>query len=161
MADTPAMDDSARRCIDALGLAPHPEGGHYRRIHSSPIVVEACGHRRPAMTAIEYLLDRGERSAWHRVDADESWHWNDGCALELLQHREGGGAIERVVLGPDPGSRRAWIVPAGLWQSACALEGHVLVTCVVAPGFVWEGFELLDPKAALAAELQRLVVVQR
>ena len=106
---------------DQLDLKPHPEGGHYRRIHASPIVVEACGRQRPAMTAIEYLLGRGERSAWHRVDADESWHWNDGGALELLQHREGGGAIERVVLGPDPGGRRSWIVPAGLgngiWKS--------------------------------------------
>lgn len=163
MADTGAMDDALRHRIEALALEPHPEGGYYRRIHASRIEVEANGHRRPAMTAIRYLLGSDGRSAWHRIDADECWHWDDGGVLELLRHAPGSSVVERVLLGPASagGTAQSCIVPAGAWQSARALQGHVLVTCVVAPGFVWEGFELLDPGDALARELAGLAVVQR
>ncbi|MGJ4803899.1 cupin domain-containing protein [Luteimonas sp. SDU82] len=155
------MDDSAHSRIRSLRLEPHPEGGHYRRIHASSRQVEAGGRLRPAMTAIHYLLDSGERSAWHRVDADEWWHWDEGDALELLQHRQGSGLVERVVLGAGAGEVRSCVMPAGVWQSARALDRYALVTCVVAPGFDWEGFGLLDPDSALARELSRLPVVQR
>lgn len=156
------MDRLARDWIESLGLEPHPEGGHYRRTHASPVEVEVGGRRRPAMTSIRYLLDAGERSAWHRVDADECWHWDAGGPLELLLHREGGGTIERQVLGAAAEGRATHcIVPAGVWQSARTLDRYALVTCVVAPGFVWEGFELLGPGAPLAVELSRLDVVQR
>lgn len=151
------MADTAREWIDVLGLEPHPEGGHYRRVHASAVEVEARGLRRPAMTAIRYLLDAGQRSQWHRVDADEAWHWDAGGPLELLLHREGSGRIERLVLDAACAGRTApCVVPAGVWQSARTLDRHALVTCVVAPGFVWAGFELLAPGSALAAELSRL-----
>ena len=63
--------------IEALGLVPHPEGGHYRetwREGSKP-----RGHG----TAIYFLLREGERSHWHRVDAAEIWHFYAGAPLEL------------------------------------------------------------------------------
>ena len=156
------MDDCAGHWIDALGLEPHPEGGYYRRIHASPLEVGVQGRRRPAMTAIRYLLEAGQRSAWHRVDAEECWHWDDGGPLQLLLHREGDAAIEQYVLGAaGEGRTTTCIVPAGVWQSARALDRYALVTCVVAPGFLWEGFELLEPGTPLARELSRLDVVQR
>ncbi|MDH7453130.1 cupin domain-containing protein [Luteimonas composti] len=156
------MDDCAGHWIDALGLEPHPEGGYYRRIHASPLEVVVQGRRRPAMTAIRYLLEAGQRSAWHRVDADECWHWDDGGPLQLLLHREGDAAIEQYVLGAaGEGRATTCIVPAGVWQSARALDRHALATCVVAPGFLWEGFELLEPGTPLGWELSRLDVVQR
>lgn len=161
MADTVAVDEAVRHRIQSLGLEPHPEGGYFRRIHASGTEVEGNGRRRPAMTAIRYLLDSGERSGWHRVDADECWHWDEGGVLELLQHAPGSDVVERTLLGPVAAGTHCCIVPAGAWQSARALAGHVLVTCVVAPGFVWEGFELLDPCSPLARELQALAVVQR
>jgi predicted cupin superfamily sugar epimerase len=154
------MVDSAHRLIEALGLQPHPEGGHYRRIHASAVETEVHGRRRPAMTAIRYLLEAGGRGDWHRVDADEAWHWDGGGPLELLLHREGSGLIERHVLGPAAeGFASTAIVPAGVWQSARAGDRHALVTCVVAPGFVWEGFELLSSDSAVAVELSRLEAV--
>lgn len=156
------MDPIVRKHIEALALEPHPEGGHYRRIHASALHVPGPGGPRPAMTAIQYLLGPDERSAWHRVDADECWHWAEGGLIVLLQHRPESGMLERVLLGPVvDGARPCWIVPAGAWQTARALADAVLVTCVVAPGFVWEGFDLLDPDSALAGELSRLPVVQR
>ena len=147
----------ARRLIDRLALEPHPEGGHYRRIHASSIEVESNGRRRPAMTAIEYLLARGERSSWHRIDADEAWHWQQGDALELSCFDATEGAFTRMRLGPAThGGAMTCIVPANAWQSARPLGDHALVVCTVAPGFVWEGFELPDPTGELARELRRL-----
>ncbi|HRN62460.1 MAG TPA: cupin domain-containing protein, partial [Luteimonas sp.] len=98
------------------------------------------------------------RSRWHRVDADEAWHWQQGGALELLQFDAAGGKLSRTRLGPSAGGERALscIVPAGTWQSAIAADEAVLVTCTVAPGFVWEGFELLDAASEVAWELARL-----
>ena len=39
-----------------------------------------------ASTAIYFLLARGERSHWHRVDAVEIWHYYAGAPL-ALEHR--------------------------------------------------------------------------
>jgi len=150
------MDETTRALIERHGLAPHPEGGHYRRVHASACEVEVHGRRRPAMTAIRYLLAPGEASAWHRVDGDEAWHWQHGGALELRLFDAGAGRFSRTRLGPAPlGGGVSCLVPAGVWQSAHADDEAVLVMCTVAPGFVWEGFELLDPGSALAAELAR------
>lgn len=156
------MDDDARRLIALHGLEPHPEGGHYRRIHASAVEVEANGRRRPAMTAIRYLLAAGERSRWHRVDADEAWHWQQGGVLELRQFDAGRGALARTRLGPSPaGDGVSHIVPAGTWQSAHAGGAAALVVCTVAPGFVWEGFELLPEGDDAARELRRLGALHR
>src|SRR6185437_14480700 len=71
---------TAGTLIAKLGLTPHPEGGHYRETWRAP---ESAGHRASG-TAILYLLGPGERSAWHRVDATEIWHYHAGDPLELL-----------------------------------------------------------------------------
>ena len=129
------MDDLAKTLIEALELEPHPEGGHYRRIHASAIEVEANGHRRPAMTAVRYLLAAGECSRWHRVDADEAWHFYEGDPLELLV--AGSPAeVRRQVLGPvAEGSLPQRTVSAHAWQAARCLGAYTLVGCNVAPGF--------------------------
>ncbi|MFM8992536.1 MAG: cupin domain-containing protein, partial [Alphaproteobacteria bacterium] len=65
--------------VAALGMKPHPEGGHYVETfrHAAP------DGRRGAMTAIYFLLAAGEVSRWHRVDAAEIWHWHAGAPLVL------------------------------------------------------------------------------
>jgi predicted cupin superfamily sugar epimerase len=53
----------------------------------------------------------------------------------------------RGLLGNGPDASHQLIVPAGAWQTARALEGpvgHALVGCVVAPGFDFADFEILD-----------------
>ncbi len=94
----------------ALNLAPHPEGGHYREIwRDSP-----GDGARGAATSILFLLEAGERSHWHRVDAAELWLWQGGSALEL---RIGAGTTR---LGPDlaAGAQLQAVVPAHAWQAA-------------------------------------------
>ena len=52
----------ARWLVETLALQPHPEGGHYRRIHASTAQVTPADGRsiRPALTCIHYLLAAGE-----------------------------------------------------------------------------------------------------
>jgi predicted cupin superfamily sugar epimerase len=133
---------SADAVIAMLGLAPHPEGGHYRQTFSDSVLVDG----RPASTAIYYLLAAGERSHWHKVDAVEIWHHHAGAPL-ALSLSEDGRASETLTLGPDlaAGERPQGIVARDWWQSAVSLGAWTLVGCTVAPGFRFEGFELAPP----------------
>ena len=135
------MKDAADGVIAALGLAPHPEGGHFVETWRSP---EDLG--RGAVTAIYYLLRAGEESRWHRVDAVEIWHYYAGAPLALRVAGED-GVVEPHRLGPDlaMGERPQAVVPAGAWQSARSLGDWTLVGCTVAPAFRFEGFELAPP----------------
>ncbi len=124
--------------IARLGLRPHPEGGHYVETHRAP----ASDGKRAAVTSIYYLLRAGERSRWHRVDASEIWHYQAGDALALDIAGEEGVVRHRVgpdLAGDDVGHA---VVPPYAWQSAQSLGAWTLVSCTVAPGFTFEGFEL-------------------
>lgn len=150
------MHPRAGQLIAQLQLQPHPEGGHYRRMHASATSVEVQGTSRPALTAIHFLLARGEASQWHRVDADECWHWQEGGALELRVFDPERGAVTTSVLDRSGQGEPMHIVPAGHWQAARALGEFTLVACTVSPGFVWEGFELLSEDSDVARALLRV-----
>ncbi len=151
------MHPRAKELIREFGLEPHPEGGHYRRVHTSGVTVRWQGRERPATTAIRFLLAQGENSRWHRVDADEWWHWQEGDALELLQFDETNGRLSRATLGDSArGLQPMQVVPAGVWQAARPLGDYTMIGCTVSPGFVWEGFELLEVGSELALRLQSL-----
>ena len=130
---------SAADVIRMLGLKPHPEGGHFLETYR-----DAQGSGRAASTAIYYLLARGERSHWHRVDASEVWHYYAGSPLRLETAIDSAGPVACMTLGPDlAGQQRPQaMVPAGVWQAAESLGDWTLVGCTVAPGFEFEGFEL-------------------
>lgn len=133
------MTLSASDVIRLLGLRPHPEGGHFHEIFRDPRQV-AGG--RAASTAIYYLLRRGERSHWHRVDAAEVWHFygGDSLALQIAEN----GVTTSHVLGMDlaKGARPQVVVPANAWQAAQSLGNWSLVGCTVAPGFDFAAFEM-------------------
>ena len=133
---------SAAAIIARLELKPHPEGGHYRETFRDKRV-DANG--RSFSTAIYFLLARGERSHWHRIDAVETWHYYAGGALTLRIAHD--GCPEHTVrLGPDviAGERPQAIVPAQAWQAAESTGDWTLVGCTVAPGFEFAGFEMAD-----------------
>lgn len=136
---------TAEEIIAQLGLAPHPEGGHYRETFRDSRLVD---RGRAASTAIYYLLRQGERSHWHRVDAVETWHWYGGAPLLLsVKPPEIGATVTQHRLGCDlaAGERPQVIVPRGHWQAANSSGDYTLVGCVVAPGFEFAGFELVPP----------------
>ncbi len=129
--------------IAALQLERHPEGGWYRETWRG--VCDASG--RAVGTAIHYLLRGAERSHWHRVDADEVWLYHAGAPLELAVAAGGGAAPVAHALGADlaAGQRPQAVVPARAWQTARTTGAWTLVSCVVAPGFEFAGFELAPP----------------
>ena len=131
---------SAHDIIRLLDLRPHPEGGHFRETFRDTRNIE----NRAASTAIYFLLARGERSHWHRVDAVEVWHYYAGAPLVLELAADERGPIRRMKLGPDiaMGERPQGVVPAGTWQAAESLGDWTLVGCTVAPGFEFAGFEM-------------------
>lgn len=128
----------AHQIIAMLGLERHPEGGWYVQTFRDG----SDGSGRARSTAIYYLLEAGERSHWHRVDAVEIWHWYAGAPLALAV--SSGDRAERHMLGSrlEDGERPQVIVPEGAWQSAEALGEWTLVGCTVAPGFEFAGFEM-------------------
>jgi uncharacterized protein len=146
------MTPRAEELIRLLGLAPHPEGGAYREIWRSP----APSGVRAAATAIYFLLDRGQCSRWHRVDADEIWNHFEGGPLELWIWKEG-TPPERRLLGPvdASGARPTVVVPGGCWQAARPVDGYGLTGCTVAPAFEFKRFELLADRPASAERLRR------
>jgi predicted cupin superfamily sugar epimerase len=131
---------SAADVIRLLDLKPHPEGGHFRETFRDPHPVGG----RAASTAIYFLLARGERSHWHRVDAAEVWHHYAGAPLTLEIAANDKAPVERVTLGSDlaAGERPQAVVPAHAWQTAQSQGDWTLVGCTVAPGFEFSGFEL-------------------
>jgi hypothetical protein len=139
------MTDAAA-IIRELGLQPHPEGGHYRESFRDAVTVGSGAAARGASTAIYYLLQAGERSHWHRVDAAEVWHWYAGAALALTISEDGREAVTHR-LGADlaAGERPQVVVPAGAWQAAESLGAWTLAGCTVAPAFRFEGFEMAPP----------------
>jgi uncharacterized protein len=101
-------DLSASEIIALLAMLPHPEGGHYVETYRDPTGPQGRGHS----TAIYFLLQVGEVSAWHRVDAAEHWFWHAGgpLALSISEDGQSAGAIR---LGPDlrAGQRPQAVVP--------------------------------------------------
>ena len=137
-----AIPATAAEIIARLELKPHPEGGHYRETFRDASV-DPSGRSRS--TAIYFLLARGERSHWHRVDAVEVWHYYAGDAL-ILQIADERGQ-RSVKLGADlaTGEAPQAVVPAHAWQAAASTGDWTLVGCTVAPGFEFAKFELAEP----------------
>lgn len=129
----------AQTIIRILGMAPHPEGGWYAETFRS----QAERGSRSAVSAIYFLLQQGERSHWHTVDACEIWLWHAGSPLRLHISVDG-QRTETLRLGSDlaAGERPQAVVPIHAWQSAESSDGWSLVSCLVAPGFQYGGFTM-------------------
>lgn len=133
----------ARSLIEALELAPHPEGGWYRETWRA----DAPEGERASATAILFLLEEGQRSHWHKVDATELWLFHAGSPLRIETAPEDDGPVRVSTLGPDvaAGEQPQLRIAPGAWQSATAEQGWTLVSCIVSPGFEFAGFTLAPP----------------
>jgi predicted cupin superfamily sugar epimerase len=141
--------DEARAIIERLKLEPHPEGGWYRETWRA----EAAPGERAGATAIHFLLEAGQRSHWHRVDAAELWLWHADAPLRLLTASGDAGPVEDHRLGGDilAGEQPQILVPAHHWQATETTGGWALVSCIVSPGFAFAGFTLAPPGWAPAS----------
>ena len=131
--------------IEQLGLHPHPEGGWYKEMYRSANLVHHAARERSAMTAIYFLLEEGQVSRWHVVDADEIWNYYEGSTLELLVGTPDLEKVEVIRLGEvSSGGVPFYVVPAGYWQAARSTGEYSLVGCTVAPGFEFAGFRFMN-----------------
>jgi hypothetical protein len=147
-----------RALVRELGLHPHPEGGWYAEVFRSARPVNPDDGRagRVALTTIDFLLERGQASAWHRVRSDEVWHLLEGEGLVLWLMPPDLSRVERVELGPVAAGRRPrHVVPADWWQAAEPLGAFAYVGATVGPGFEFADFGFGREDAALCAALPR------
>ena len=134
---------TAEELIQALELAPHPEGGWYRETWRA----EAAPGERAAASAVLYVIQRGQKSHWNKVDADEIWLWHSGDPIDLVIAANQAGPVRPVRLGGavTAGEQPQAIIPKGQWQAAepvAGAAGYTLISCIVAPAFEFGGFEL-------------------
>ncbi|MFQ5583546.1 MAG: cupin domain-containing protein [Calditrichia bacterium] len=152
------MKGDAQYWIEKLALQPHPEGGYYRETYRSQEVIDtAClppryNSDRNLSTAIYYLLQGDQFSAFHRLRSDEIWHFYTGSPL-LLHTIEESGKYSKIILGPDfeKGEVFQAVVPHGGWFGAevTVANSFSLLGCTLAPGFDFADFELGNRKALI------------
>lgn len=145
--------------IKQFNLSPHPEGGHYRETYRSDLVFDAgntadrFSGKRCCSTGIYFLLRDREFSAFHRIKADELWHFYAGSCL-IVQVIDPNGNPYAIHLGQnlEKGEVFQALVPAGCWFAASleSGQGYALVGCTTAPGFEFEDFEMGDRNDLLA-----------
>lgn len=133
--------------VQALQLQAHPEAGWYAEVFRSEVKFHPTGFsgERSAITAIYFLLEKGQFSALHRIKSDENWHFYEGDPLEIIEI-DPEGNLTITVLGRNlqKGQHLFYTVKAGHWfGSRPAPESDFsLVGCTVAPGFDFADFEM-------------------
>jgi len=142
---------TAKSLIEKFNLLPHPEGGffkeNYRSVETIPqsSLPKRFRGDRNYSTAIYFLLEQGNFSAFHKINSDECWHFYAGGPL-LIYIIHLNGKLEIVKLGDDfhKGERYQAIVPAECWFASEPGSGtdFSFVGCTVAPGFDFGDFEL-------------------
>ena len=151
------MSYSASYFVESLDLRSHPEGGYFKESYRSDenFPVQALPERfeadRSFSTAIYFLLEGHQFSAFHRIKSDELWHFYYGIPLMVyIIHTD--GHLETLKIGNDPGDGCSFqgTVKAGCWFASKPINntGFSLVGCTVAPGFDFSDFELADAKLA-------------
>jgi len=146
------MARNASFYINGLQLLPHPEGGFFKETYRSSGELTTPHGPRSFSTAIYFLLETGNFSAFHRIKSDEAWHFYDGDPLSVYVIHPN-GRLEEIKLGLDleRGQQPQAVVPANCWFASRVAEGGTfsLVGCTVAPGVDFTDFEMAE-RAALS-----------
>ena len=149
---------TSSQIIQLLQLQPHPEGGFYKETYRSEGIIEAAclpetfPGKRHYSTAIYYLLQKGDFSAFHRIKSDEIWHYyHGGDFLIHLLDAETGHQCKTLGSNLSLGAVFQIVVPAGMWFAAEPTpDSHfTLAGCTVAPGFDFADFEMAEKKVLL------------
>ncbi|NCD34351.1 MAG: cupin domain-containing protein [Spartobacteria bacterium] len=140
---------SAAHWVGELALTPHPEGGYYKEVYRSENAIPATAlppeynGSRSFSTAIYYLLERDDFSAFHRIRQDEVWHHYAGGNLEL-HIISPAGLYSCITLGKKGSAVPVVVIPGGHWFAATPSHGSIyaLCGCTVAPGFDFADFDM-------------------
>lgn len=155
---------------EQLQLQPHVEGGAFRETYRADWVLHrsclppAMQGNRNACTGIYFLLEHGEFSAFHRIAADEMWHFYDGSTLCIYEiDTTGTLTVHKLGRNIQQGEQLQVVITAGNWFAACveAPEGFALVGCTVSPGFDFADFELAGQRSLQALFPQHKELIGR
>lgn len=155
--------------IQQYNLEPHPEGGWYCQTYKSDEQITAkslpqrFGGNRAFSTAIYFLLEQGNFSAFHRIKSDECWHFYAGGPLHIyIIHQS--GELEKISLGNDieRGQTFQYVVPANCWFGSRPAPGsnYCFVGCTVSPGFEFDDLELADSNSLLNVYPQHKAIIK-
>jgi predicted cupin superfamily sugar epimerase len=152
------MDVSVYDMVTRFNMLPHPEGGWYKETYRAQGIIphnalpENFAGSRNFSTAIYFLLEQGNFSAFHRIQSDECWHFYAGGPL-VIYIIDATGGLQKVRLGSNilQGETFQFVVQAGCWFASAPAEGTIfsVVGCTVAPGFDFADFELAERDALL------------
>ncbi|WEV52616.1 cupin domain-containing protein [Bifidobacterium sp. ESL0704] len=165
------MSEYAQQMVKSLGLEAHPEGGWYRQTWLSPQATEgrpwasliyfllaqgdaSAWHK---VDATEIWLWHGpatvglELGGYGDAPADESgrtlYTLGQGLAPTDTEATDATFADSSVngnisKANPVPAPIGQVVIPEGCWQRTVPGKGDALVSCVVSPGFTFDGFTL-------------------
>jgi predicted cupin superfamily sugar epimerase len=160
----------AQYWVEKLELSPHPEGGYFRQTYRSQVSIarealpRGYAGARAVATAIYFLLEGQNFSAFHRLRSDELWHFYAGAPL-MVHGIDPLGKYFSILLGSDPeaGQVLQAAVPAGCWFASHVSDwkSWALVGCTVAPGFEFEDFEMAKRAELLAEYPQHRELIER
>ena len=160
---------TVHQLIQQYNLQPHPEGGWYKETYKSGEYIigsalpERFGGSRAFSTAIYFLLEQGNFSAFHRIKSDECWHFYAGDPL-LIYVMQLNGKLDIIHLGNDieKGQVFQFVVPANCWFASTPAPGShfCFVGCTVAPGFDFTDFELAKASSLSALFPQHIAIIE-
>ena len=161
------MMDSAY-WIDRLGLLPHPEGGYYKETYRSTeeVISNALPSRFPGnralSTAIYFLLEKGNFSAFHRIKSDEIWHFYDGNPI-LIHAIDANGNLTTYKLGNlhGEGVFPQITIPANTWFASETTGDFSLAGCTVSPGFDFNDFEMADRESLINLYKEHRAIIEQ
>ena len=161
---------NAEYLVHRLEMTPHPEGGYYKETYRSKGVIPHASldknftGDRHYSTAIYFLLQQGDYSAFHRIKSDECWHFYEGGTL-LIHVIEKDGTYSCTKLGRQLHENELYqfVVPAGAWFASEPAPGSEfsLVGCTVAPGFDFADFEMAEKQKMVNQFPDQKLLLQR
>lgn len=156
---------SAKEWIRALGLQAHAEGGYYKEVLKSQTnIINDSGDTRPLYTSIYFLLEHENPSHFHRLKADEVWYFHDGAPLtvHIIDKHSNYQTID-LGLHSNKGQVLQALVPKGsIFGSSVEDQGaYSLVSCMVAPGFDYQDFELFNQESLIQMYPQHHEIIKK
>ena len=161
---------SANELVSFYNLQPHPEGGYYVQTYKSEETISSSAlparfeGDRFFSTAIYFLLEQKQFSAFHRIKSDELWHFYTGVGLHIyVIHPDGKGQILKLGADIQNGFSFQHLVPAGCWFASAPVADNSFsfVGCTVSPGFDFNDFELAEKESLLKEYPQHAVWINK